>query len=104
MRIHADDGPAQDVVLQCDSLSSPTGEVRWLALGARAEAVVREVVAAAQRDGPTRVHAPDARRCGDAPPEQGPEPEHGPERGDRSHAGALRGGQGSAVTWIVSAS
>ena len=49
LRIHADDGPAQDVVLQCDSLSSPTGEVRWLALGARAEAVVREVVAAAQR-------------------------------------------------------
>ena len=49
VRIHSDDGPSQDVVLQCDSLSSPTGEVRWLALGARAEAVVREVVAAAQR-------------------------------------------------------
>ena len=49
LRIHSDDGPAQDVVLQCDSLSSASGEARWWALGARSEAVVREVVAAAQR-------------------------------------------------------
>lgn len=43
LRIHSDDGQTQDVVLQCDSLSSPTGTVRWLALGARAEAVVRRL-------------------------------------------------------------
>jgi hypothetical protein len=34
-------------VLQCDSLSSPTGTVRWLALGSRAQSIVRHLVDAA---------------------------------------------------------
>ncbi len=47
--VHSDDGTSKDVVLQCDSLSSsPIDTVRWLALGPRAEAVVRQLVGAGQ--------------------------------------------------------
>jgi hypothetical protein len=47
LRIRTDEQESQDVVLQCDSLSSPTGTVRWLALGSRAQSIVRHLVDAA---------------------------------------------------------
>jgi hypothetical protein len=47
LRIRTDGGLLQDVVLQCDALSSPNDSVRWLAIGPRAEAVVRQLLDAA---------------------------------------------------------
>ncbi len=44
LRIRTGDGSVQDVVLQCDALSSPNDTMRWLAIGPRAEAVVRRLL------------------------------------------------------------
>ncbi len=44
LRIRTGDGSVQDVVLQCDALSSPNDTMRWLAIGPRAEAVIRRLL------------------------------------------------------------
>ena len=48
VRISVDDGTSQDVVLQCDTLSSPIDTVRWLAVDRQAEAAVLGAIARAQ--------------------------------------------------------